>query len=230
MNVQGLIEALKSGLMWICLSALAAIAVGVVGAWLYRSARSVAAWAWRSRSWFEKGVLIGLLSVCILFGGEKMRSGGALGDRALPNVTVEEIAQGWRLVAETNCTADVYAMPEGVSPTFNWHKRGTFGEWARLDLGDFAFPLGTKGGVVTSLSVFNDGRIRPTPRDVAHEICAVGIPMLAMQGESRFWVAETARSASGPYRGSLRGPLGERALPMWGRANHNGCEAFCAET
>ena len=203
MNVQGLIEALKSGLMWICLSALAAIAVGVVGAWLYRSARSVAAWAWRSRSWFEKGVLIGLLSVCILFGGEKMRSGGALGDRALPNVTVEEIAQGWRLVAETNCTADVYAMPEGVSPTFNWHKRGTFGEWARLDLGDFAFPLGTNGGVVTSFSVFNDGRIRPTPRDAAREICAVGVPMLAMQGESRFWVAETARSASGPYRGKV---------------------------
>ena len=203
MNVQGLIEALKSGLMWICLSALAAIAVGVVGAWLYRSARSVAAWAWRSRSWFEKGVLIGLLSVCILFGGEKMRSGGALGDRALPNVTVEEIAKGWRLVAETNCTADVYAMPEGVSPTFNWHKRGTFGEWARLDLGDFAFPLGTNGGVVTSFSVFNDGRIRPTPRDAAREICAVGVPMLAMQGESRFWVAETARSASGPYRGKV---------------------------
>ncbi len=203
MNVQGLIEALKSGLMWICLSALAAIAVGVVGAWLYRSARSVAAWAWRSRSWFEKGVLIGLLSVCILLGGEKMRSGGALGDRALPNVTVEEIAQGWRLVAETNCTADVYAMPEGVSPTFNWHKRGTFGEWARLDLGDFAFPLGTKGGVVTSLSVFNDGRIRPTPRDAAREICAVGVPMLAMQGASRFWVAEAARSASGPYRGKV---------------------------
>ena len=119
MSVIETIEAVRSGLMWIGLSALAAIAVGVVGAWLCRSASSVVAWVWRSRPWFEKGVLIGLLSVCILFGGEKMRSGGALGDRALPNVTVEEIAQGWRLVAETNCTADVYAMPEGVSPTFN---------------------------------------------------------------------------------------------------------------
>ena len=56
MSVIETIEAIRSGLMWIGLSALAAIAVGVVGAWLYRSARSVAAWAWRSRSWFEKGV------------------------------------------------------------------------------------------------------------------------------------------------------------------------------
>ena len=85
MNVLEGIEAFKDGLMWICLSALAAIAVGVVGAWLYRSAHSVAAWVWRSRSWFEKGVLIGLLSFCVVFGGDKMRSGGgAFGDRALP--------------------------------------------------------------------------------------------------------------------------------------------------
>ena len=199
MSVIETIEAFKSGLMWICLSALAAIAVGVIGAWLCRSARSVVAWAWRSRPWFEKGVLIGLLSFCVVFGSEKTRSGGgALGDRALPGVTAEEIAQGWRLVTETNCTVDVYAMPEGVSPTFNWHKRGTFGEWARLDLGDFAFPLGTNSGAVTSLSVFNDGRIRPTPRDAAREICAVGVPMLAMQGASRFWVGEVATNFAPP--------------------------------
>jgi len=59
MNVLEGVEAFKDGLMWICLSALAAIAVGVVGAWLYRSARSVAAWALRSRSWIEKGALVG---------------------------------------------------------------------------------------------------------------------------------------------------------------------------
>ena len=98
MNAQELIYALKSGLMWIGLSALAAIAAGVVGAWLCRSAQCAWARAWRSRSWFEQGVLVGLLSVCVLFGGEKTRSGvGPLGDRALPGVTAEEIAQGWRL-------------------------------------------------------------------------------------------------------------------------------------
>ena len=96
-----------------------------------------------------------------------------------------------------------YAMPDGITPSFNWHKRGTFGEWARLDLGDFAFPLGTNGGAVTSFSVFNDGRIRPTPRDAAREICAVGVPMLAMQGASRFWVGGTARSVIAPNQGKV---------------------------
>ena len=92
------IATIQDGLMWIGLSALAAIAAGVVGAWLCRSAQCAWARAWRSRSWFEQGVLVGLLSVCVLFGGEKTRSGvGPLGDRALPGVTAEEIAQGWRL-------------------------------------------------------------------------------------------------------------------------------------
>ena len=92
------IATIQDGLMCVCLSALAAIAAGVVGAWLCRSAQCAWARAWRSRSWFEQGVLVGLLSVCVLFGGEKTRSGvGPLGDRALPGVTAEEIAQGWRL-------------------------------------------------------------------------------------------------------------------------------------
>ena len=85
----------------------------------------------------------------------------------------------------------------GVLPSFNWHRRGTFGEWARLDLGDFTFPLGTNDETFSSLSVFNDGRIRPTPRDVAREICAVGVPMLAMQGASRFWCADAVTAVAG---------------------------------
>ena len=93
MSVIETIEAFKSGLMWLCLSALAAIAVGVVGAWLCRSARSVAAWVWRSRSWFEKGVLLGVFSFCVVFGSEKTRcGGGALGDRALPSVGADHRA------------------------------------------------------------------------------------------------------------------------------------------
>lgn len=112
--------------------------------------------------------------------------------RSAPAVIVaqEEIAQGWRLESvATNCAVS-YLMPDGVSPTFNWHRRGTFGEWARLDLGDFSFPLGTNGESFTSFSVFNDARIRPTPRDAAREICAMGVPMLAMQGASRFWATD----------------------------------------
>ena len=95
--------------------------------------------------------------------------------------------------------------PEGVSPSFNWHRRGTFGEWARHDLGDFAFPSGTNGERVSSFSVFNGGRIRPAPRDVAHEICAVGVPMLAMQGASRFWCVDAVTAVAGrpPCRSKL---------------------------
>ena len=183
---QEMIEALLNWLMWIGLDALLLIAAVCAYVGLRRLGKALCV---RLRP-----TAIGVFAVvAIVATGEaqkQMLRGGALGDRALPSVTAEEIAQGWRLVAETNCEADIYAMPDGITPSFNWHKRGPFGEWARLDLGDFAFPLGTNGGAVTSFSVFNDGRIRPTPRDAASEICAVGVPMLAMQGASRFWTAD----------------------------------------
>jgi len=201
----GALEWFQQALIRLCVcAAVALFAVLVLRTQTVRDAAARIASLWRGATHFTRLAVLTLLSVCVIDAGEKMRSGGgALGDRALPNVTAEEIAQGWRLVAETNCEADVYVMPEGVSPSFNWHKRGTFSEWARLDLGDFAFPLGTNGGAVTSFSVFNDGRIRPTPRDAAREICAVGVPMLAMQGASRFWVGGTARSVIAPYQGKV---------------------------
>ncbi|MBO7687500.1 MAG: hypothetical protein J6V72_14000 [Kiritimatiellae bacterium] len=198
MNLREIIEAFQNGLIRVCLWVLAALAAGCVGLWLYRSTAS----AMRSLgAWSRITVFAFFSSVCVLLVGGKVRSGGGHGVPALPvvvtsatapaqAVTEEEIVQGWREVAETNCTMDVYAMPDGVSPSFNWHKRGTFGEWARLDLGGFSFPFGTNDEAVTSFSVFNDGRIRSRPRDDEREICAVGVPMLAMQGVSRFWVAD----------------------------------------
>ena len=200
MSVIETIEAIRSGLMWIGLSALAAIAVGVVGAWLYRGVASV------MRCSLAVARIVAFVAVsafCVIRGGAKflMPPPSTGGTPVAPVVvTPEEITQGWRLESVTTNDEVSYAMPEGVSPSFNWHKRGTFGEWARLDLGDFAFPLGTNSGAVISLSVFNDGRIRPTPRDFAREICAVGVPMLAMQGASRFWVAETTASSIPPHR------------------------------
>ena len=104
--------------------------------------------------------------------------------------TIEDVARGWRIESVTTNTMFSFAMPSNAMLVGNWHKRGTFGEWVRCELGTFPFPLGTNAIAYSSLSVFNDGKIRPTPRDVAHEICAVGVPMLAMQGESRFWVAD----------------------------------------
>ena len=200
MSVIETIEAIRSGLMWVGLSALAAIAAGVVGAWMYRGVASVMRCPLAEA---RIAAFVAVSAFCVIRGGAKflMPPPSTGGTPVVPVVvTPEEIAQGWRLESVTTNDEVSYAMPEGVSPSFNWHKRGTFGEWARLDLGDFAFPLGTNSGAVISLSVFNDGRIRPTPRDFAREICAVGVPMLAMQGASSFWVAETARSVIAPYR------------------------------
>ena len=143
MSVIETIEAFKDGLMWIGLSALAAIAAGVVGVWIYRSAQCAWARAWRSRPWLEKGVLAGLLSVCVLFGGEKTRSGfGPLGDRALPGVTAEEIAQGWRLESVATNDAASYMMPTNGVEYGPWSLRGGRDTHFALDLGDFAFPFG----------------------------------------------------------------------------------------
>ena len=38
----------------------------------------------------------------------------------------------------------------------------------------------------------DDGKIRPKPRDRVREICAVGVPMLCMQGASRVWAADVS--------------------------------------
>ena len=164
MNLHEIIEAFRNGLVWIGLSALAAIAVGVVGAWLCRSARSVAAWVWRSRSWFEKGVLVGVFSFCVVFGSEKTRcGGGALGDRALPGVTVEEIAQGWRLESVTTNDAVSYAMPTNGVEYAPWSLGGGYEMHFPLDLGDdFGFPFGT--GVVRRLDVLSGGMVESLPR------------------------------------------------------------------
>ena len=200
MNLLGAIETIQTGLMWGGLGGLLLIAAACAFVGLRRMDKALCVRL--------SPTAIGVFAVAAVVATSEAQK------RMLPHstggtpvvqvaVTPEEIAQGWRLVAETNCEAGVYAMPEGITPSFNWHKRGTFGEWARLELGDFAFPLGTNGGAVTSFSVFNDGRIRPTPRDAAREICVIGVPMLAMQGASRFWVGGTARSVIAPYQGKV---------------------------
>ena len=212
MDLLETIVTFKNGLMWIGLSVLVAIVGGCVAAWLHHSTRGMEAW-WRGlRTWFDKIVFIGLFAACVLIGGTKTNSPpllqkpfpSPLPQAVVQEITEGEIAQGWRLESITTNDAASYTMPDGVLPSFNWHRRGTFGEWARLDLGDFTFPLGTNDETFSSFSVFNDGRIRPTPRDAVREICAVGVPMLAMQGASRFWVADAAAVAGRPpYQAKL---------------------------
>ena len=209
MNVLEGIDALKNGLMWVGLSALAAIAVGIIGAWLYRSARSVVAWVWRSRPWFEKGVLIGLLSFCVVFGSEKTRIGGALGDRALPGVTVEEIAQGWRLESVVTNDAVSYAMPTNGVEYAPWSLGGGYETHFPLDLGDdFGFPFGT--GVVRRLDVLSGGMVESLPRQRVEgayrslmSICAAREWASIVPGVGRFWWADAARPESVPYQSKL---------------------------
>ncbi len=188
-------------LMRICLAGLAALLVAsALRTKIVKAAILKLTALFREMTALGRTVAAVLLCVFFIYGSVKTNAPsmsprpylGALPMLSIQTVTEEEIARGYRVDSVTNCAPDVYTMPDGVIPTFNWHLRGTFGEWARLDLGDFAFPVWTNGETVSSFSVFNDGRIRPTPRDAAHEICAVGVPMLAMQGASRFWTADGA--------------------------------------
>ena len=111
-------------------------------------------------------------------------------EQSVNMVSEEEIGRGYRLVGVTTNENPSYTLPTNGIVVGNWHKRGTFGEWMPLDLGGFEFPFGTNGAVCSAVSVFSDGKIRPTPRDIALEIRAVGVPMLAMQGVSRFWTVD----------------------------------------
>ena len=106
--------------------------------------------------------------------------------------TIDDISRGWRVESVTTNAAVSYAMPTNAALVGNWHIHGATSSFGnnRIDFGDWAFPLGTNDEAFSSFWYFIDGRIRPTPRDAAHEICAVGVPMSAVPGQSRFWTAE----------------------------------------
>ena len=76
-------------------------------------------------------------------------------------VTEVDIARGWRVESAATIEGISYAMPVDATVVGNWHRRGTFGEWMRLDLGGFQFPLGTNDAAYSVFSVFSDGKIRP---------------------------------------------------------------------
>ena len=109
-------------------------------------------------------ILLSLFVVkAVHYGGAKTNGVSNIPLRMAPvvaTVSAEEVARGWRVKGVATNAGVSYAMPAGVEPTFNWHRRGTFGEWRRLDLGDFAFPFGMNGGTVASFSV-RSGTIPP---------------------------------------------------------------------
>ena len=106
--------------------------------------------------------------------------------------TSDDIARGWRVESVATNAAVSYAMPTNGTLVGNWHVHGARSSFGnnRIDFGGWRFPIGTNGAVFSSFWYFVDGRIRPTPKDAAHEICAVGVPMSAVPGRSRLWTAE----------------------------------------
>lgn len=118
--------------------------------------------------------------------------GAMLQGEEYATVTADDIARGWRVESVTTNAAISYAMPVNGALVGNWHIHGASSSFGnnRIDFGDWYFPLGTNGEAFSSFWYFADGRICPTPKDFAHEICAVGAPMSAVPGRSRLWTAE----------------------------------------
>ena len=117
--------------------------------------------------------------------------------------TSDDIARGWRVECAATNENISYEMPSNGSLVGNWHVHGAASSFGNnvVDFGvvrtsgtlvptNWAFPIGTNNEAFSSFWYFIDGRIRPTPKDAAHEICAVGVPMSAVPGRSRLWTAE----------------------------------------
>ena len=214
---QVIIDAVKTGLMWIGLSALAAIVVGVVGAWLCRGVASA------MRRPLAVARIISFVAVsafCVIRGGAKFlmpppSTGGtpvvpvmqspATGETpVVPEVvTPEEIAQGWRLESVTTNEAVSYAMPTNGVEYMPWSLGGGYEMHFPLDLGDFAFPFGT--GVVRRIDVLSGGMVESLPRQrvegqysSAMSICAAREWASIVPGVGRFWWAEAAAVAGRP--------------------------------
>jgi len=105
-------------------------------------------------------------------------------------LTDVDIDRGYLLVEE-DASAAAIEIPTNAVTVGNWHLHGARSNFGnhRLDLSPWSFPMGTNGAAFSSFWYFVEGKLRPTPRDAAHEICAVGVPMLAMQGASCLWLS-----------------------------------------
>ena len=224
MSVIETIEAIRNGLMWIGLWTLGLCLVALLGCAISGKRHCRFPWSRQARPSPEesgesaasprpsRSVLVGialLAIVCTLFGGGKMRNGGGgRGATALPGVTAEEIAQGWRLENVTTNDAVSYAMPTNGVEYAPWSRGGGYETHFPLDLGDFAFPFGT--GVVHRLDVLSGGMVESLPRQRVEgayhslmSICAAREWASIVPGVGRFWWADTARPESAPYRGKV---------------------------
>ena len=113
-----------------------------------------------------------------------------LGASAQTPILDVDIARGYALVEEDDNAAAI-DVPTNAVTVGNWHLHGARSSIGnnRLDLAPWSIPLGTNTAAFSSFWYFVEGKLRPTPRDAAREICAVGAPMLAVPGESCLWLA-----------------------------------------
>jgi len=110
-------------------------------------------------------------------------------------VTPEEVARGYRLLYETKDVNIVYTMPTNATLLGSVHYVGghsDFGDHV-IDLGNWAFPMGTNGLSYTRLWWRLNGALRYAPHETQSEICAASADQdyYTVPGESQVWVAET---------------------------------------
>ena len=162
---------------------------------------------WCSLTALGRVALCSILLVGVLVGGDKTNGVFTTGLTGLTRLSVlgnpvnpvnpvyttgDDIARGWRVECAATNENISYEMPTNATLVGNWHVHGARSSFGnnRIDFGDWRFPLGTNNAAFSSFWYFVDGRIRPTPKDAAHEICAVGVPMSAVPGRSRLWTTE----------------------------------------
>ncbi len=205
---QVIIDAIRNGLMWIGLGALLLIAAVCMSVGLRRVSKALYVRL--------SPAAVGVFAVAAIFATCEAQKrllrdgGGGRGATALPGVTAEEIAQGWRLESVTTNEAVSYAMPTNGVEYAPWSLGGGYEAHFPLDLGDFVFPFGT--GVVHRLDVLSGGMVESLPRqregDTYHSlmsICAAREYASIVPGVGRFWWADAVTAVAGrpPYRGKV---------------------------
>ena len=130
------------------------------------------------------------LALMATVNGQKLRSGGGGQPDPPAAVTQEEIARGYRLVAETNETGHSFSMPSNAAYVGHLHEHGARSDFGMhmVDFGAWAFPCGTNGGPRSRLWWFMDGRLQDAPRNPGFAASAGLGDTLAVQGESRLWL------------------------------------------
>ena len=186
-------------------------AMGLVAALVLRRELAACHERVRRMSAWQRAAAMAFLAVAVVYGGGKTNGVDGAGSGttnlvgmgtaprrsaapAYPDtVTDGEIAQGWRWTSGWTDAAVSYAMPDDARHGSKWHVRGAFQDVARVALDGWDFPYGSNA--LDHVWAFVDGRLRPALRRRGEDIVAVGCPMSAVPGRSRFWTRQTDDSA-----------------------------------